>query len=418
MFTVLGNTWALMLGMMLLMVGNGLQGTLIGIRGEIEGFSTIELSIVMSAYFVGFLGASQLVPELIRRVGHVRVFAALASFISAVLIAYPLLTNPIFWSIGRVVIGFCYCGVYITAESWLNNSVDNEKRGQALSLYMIVQMVGIVLAQGVLALGNPNGYSLFIIISILVSISFAPILLSISPAPAFERTKLMTLSRLFTSSPLACVGMFLLGGVFSAQFGMSAVFGAQIGLSLSQISLFVASFYIGAMIFQYPIGWVSDKMDRRLLILLISAASATGSASAYFAGGYFFALVFAAFLVGGLTNPLYSLLIAHANDFIEYEDMTSAAAGLLFVNGVGAVSGPIIIGYAMDAYGSEIFFVIIALLMATLAIYAGYRMTQRATVSDTSSYAAVLPNSTGVAVEIAQEFAFDVTNDDEEKSDA
>ena len=418
MFTVLGNTWALMLGMMLLMVGNGLQGTLIGIRGEIEGFSTIELSIVMSAYFVGFLGASQLVPELIRRVGHVRVFAALASFISAVLIAYPLLTNPIFWSLGRVVIGFCYCGVYITAESWLNNSVDNEKRGQALSLYMIVQMVGIVLAQGVLALGNPNGYSLFIIISILVSISFAPILLSISPAPAFERTKLMTLSRLFTSSPLACVGMFLLGGVFSAQFGMSAVFGAQIGLSLSQISLFVASFYIGAMIFQYPIGWVSDKMDRRLLILLISAASATGSASAYFAGGYFFALVFAAFLVGGLTNPLYSLLIAHANDFIEYEDMASAAAGLLFVNGVGAVSGPIIIGYAMNAFGPEIFFVIIALLMATLAIYAGYRMTQRATVSDTSSYAAVLPNSTGVAVEIAQEFAFDVTNDDEEKSDA
>ena len=418
MFTVLGNTWALMLGMMLLMVGNGLQGTLIGIRGEIEGFSTIELSIVMSAYFVGFLGASQLVPELIRRVGHVRVFAALASFISAVLIAYPLLANPIFWSVGRVVIGFCYCGVYITAESWLNNSVDNEKRGQALSLYMIVQMVGIVSAQGVLALGNPNGYSLFIIISILVSISFAPILLSISPAPAFERTKLMTLSRLFTSSPLACVGMFLLGGVFSAQFGMSAVFGAQIGLSLSQISLFVASFYIGAMIFQYPIGWVSDKMDRRLLILLISAASATGSASAYFAGGYFFALVFAAFLVGGLTNPLYSLLIAHANDFIEYEDMASAAAGLLFVNGVGAVSGPIIIGYAMNAYGPEIFFVIIALLMATLAIYAGYRMTQRATVSDTSSYAAVLPNSTGVAVEIAQEFAFDVTNDDEGKSDA
>ena len=418
MFTVLGNTWAFMLGMMLLMVGNGLQGTLIGIRGEIEGFSTIELSIVMSAYFVGFLGASQLVPELIRRVGHVRVFAALASFISAVLIAYPLLTNPVFWSVGRVVIGFCYCGVYITAESWLNNSVDNEKRGQALSLYMIVQMVGIVSAQGVLALGNPNGYSLFIIISILVSISFAPILLSISPAPAFERTKLMTLSRLFTSSPLACVGMFLLGGVFSAQFGMSAVFGAQIGLSLSQISLFVASFYIGAMIFQYPIGWVSDKMDRRLLILLISAASATGSASAYFAGGYFFALVFAAFLVGGLTNPLYSLLIAHANDFIEYEDMASAAAGLLFVNGVGAVSGPIIIGYAMNAFGPEIFFVIIALLMATLAIYAGYRMTQRATVSDTSSYAAVLPNSTGVAVEIAQEFAFDVTNDDEEKSDA
>ena len=418
MFIVLGNTWALMLGMMLLMVGNGLQGTLIGIRGELEGFSTIELSVVMSAYFVGFLGASRLVPELIRRVGHVRVFAALASFISAVLIAYPLLANPIFWSFGRIVIGFCYCGVYITAESWLNNSVNNDKRGQALSLYMIVQMIGIVSAQGVLALGNPNGYSLFIIISILVSISFAPILLSVSPTPAFERTKPMSLAQLFRRSPLGCVGMFLLGGVFSAQFGMSAVFGSQLGLSLSKISLFVAAFYIGAMIFQYPIGWMSDRMDRRLLILLISASSAGGSVFAYFAGDYFFALVFAAFLVGGLSNPLYSLIIAHANDFIEYEDMASAAAGLLFVNGIGAISGPLIIGYAMNAFGPEIFFVIIFLLMSTLAAYAGYRMTQRATVSDTSVYAAVLPNSTGVAVEIAQEYAFEIANEDDEKSDA
>ena len=359
MFIVLGNTWALMLGMMLLMVGNGLQGTLIGVRGELEGFSTIELSVVMSAYFVGFLGASRLVPELIRRVGHVRVFAALASFISAVLIAYPLLANPIFWSLGRVVIGFCYCGVYITAESWLNNSVNNDNRGQALSLYMIVQMIGIVAAQGVLALGDPKGYSLFIIISILVSISFAPILLSISPTPAFERTKAMSLLQLFKNSPLGCVGMFLLGGVFSAQFGMSAVFGSQIGLSLSQISLFVAAFYIGAMIFQYPIGWISDRMDRRLLILLISAFSAFGSICAYFAGDYFFALVFAAFLVGGLSNPLYSLLIAHANDFIEYEDMASAAAGLLFINGIGAIFGPLIIGYAMESFGAEIFFIII-----------------------------------------------------------
>ena len=334
------------------------------------------------------------------------------------MIAYPLLANPIFWSFGRIVIGFCYCGVYITAESWLNNSVNNDKRGQALSLYMIVQMIGIVSAQGVLALGNPNGYSLFIIISIFVSISFAPILLSVSPTPAFERTKPMSLAQLFRSSPLGCVGMFLLGGVFSAQFGMSAVFGSQIGLSLSKISLFVAAFYIGAMIFQYPIGWMSDRMDRRLLILLISASSAGGSVFAYFAGDYFFALGFAAFLVGGLSNPLYSLIIAHANDFIEYEDMASAAAGLLFVNGIGAISGPLIIGYAMNAFGPEIFFVIIFLLMSTLAAYAGYRMTQRATVSDTSVYAAVLPNSTGVAVEIAQEYAFEIANEDDEKSDA
>jgi MFS family permease len=228
----------------------------------------------------------------------------------------------------------------------------------------------------------------------------------------------MSLLQLFKNSPLGCIGMFLLGGVFSAQFGMSAVFGSQIGLSLSQISLFVAAFYIGAMIFQYPIGWISDRMDRRLLILLISASSALGSVCAYFAGDYFFALVFAAFIVGGLSNPLYSLLIAHANDFIEYEDMASAAAGLLFVNGIGAISGPLIIGYAMESFGAEIFFIIIFLLMVTLAFYAGYRMTQRATVADTAAYAAVLPNSTGVAVEIAQEYAFDIATEDDEKSDA
>ncbi len=169
--------------------GQWSAGTLLGVCGEIEGFSTFEMSIVMSSYFVGFLGASRMVPEMIRRVGHVRVFAALASFISAVLVLYPALPHPIAWSIGRVVIGFAFCGVYVTAESWLNNAATNETRGQALSLYMIAQTVGIVAAQGMLLLADPAGYTLFIIISVLVSISFAPILLSISPTPAFDTTK-------------------------------------------------------------------------------------------------------------------------------------------------------------------------------------------------------------------------------------
>lgn len=130
MFQVLSSAWALLLGMMLLMVGNGLQGTLLGVRGEIEGFSTLEMSIVMSSYFLGFLGGSRLAPEMIRRVGHVRVFAALASFISAVMILYPTLTNPFAWALGRVIIGFCFSGVYVTAESWLNNAATNETRGQ------------------------------------------------------------------------------------------------------------------------------------------------------------------------------------------------------------------------------------------------------------------------------------------------
>ncbi|MEC7962175.1 MAG: MFS transporter, partial [Pseudomonadota bacterium] len=140
MIQILSSAWALFLGLMLLMVGNGLQGTLLGVRGDIEGFSTFEMSIVMSAYFVGFLGGSRMAPEMIRRVGHVRVFAALASMVSAVLILYPVLAHPVAWALGRVVIGFCFSGVYVTAESWINNAADNENRGKALSLYMIVQM--------------------------------------------------------------------------------------------------------------------------------------------------------------------------------------------------------------------------------------------------------------------------------------
>ncbi|MEM7318659.1 MAG: MFS transporter, partial [Pseudomonadota bacterium] len=277
MIQVLSSAWALLLGMGLLMVGNGLQGTILGVRGEIEGFSTLQMSFVMSAYFVGFLGGSRLAPEMIRRVGHVRVFAALASFISAVMIMYPLLTEPVAWVLGRVLIGFCFSGVYVTAESWLNNAANNENRGQALSLYMIVQMSGIIAAQALLLAGDPAGYETFVIASILVSVSFAPILLSISPTPAFDTTKPMTLRDLMDKSPLGCVGMFLLGGVFSAQFGMAAVYGARAELSLVEISTFVAAFYIGAILLQYPLGWFSDRMDRRFLILLVAALGGLGA---------------------------------------------------------------------------------------------------------------------------------------------
>ena len=298
MMAVVSNAWALLLGIMLLMVGNGLQGTLLGVRGEIEGFTTLEMSIVMSAYFVGFLGGSRMAPEMIRRVGHVRVFAALGSFISAVLILYPALTHPIAWTLGRVIIGFCFSGVYVTAESWLNNAATNETRGQTLSAYMIVQMVGIVAAQGLLLVADPSGYALFVIISVLVSVSFAPILLSISPTPAFDTTKPLSLRELYSISPLGCVGMFLLGGVFSAQFGMAAVYGAEAGLTLSQISMFVAAFYIGALVVQYPLGWLSDRMDRRRLIFGASAAGVLFCAVGFISGGQVWFLMLSAFIAG------------------------------------------------------------------------------------------------------------------------
>jgi len=406
--------------MMLLMVGNGLQGTLLGVRGAIEGFGTFEMSVVMSAYFLGFLGGSRLAPDMIRRVGHVRVFAALASFISAVLILYPAMPNSLAWVLGRVIIGFCFSGVYVTAESWLNNSATNENRGQALSLYMIVQMVGIVSAQGLLVLADPSGYVLFVISSVLVSISFAPILLSISPTPAFESTKPMSLKELLRISPLGVIGMFLLGGVFSAQFGMAPVYGSEAGLSIGQISIFVAAFYVGAMVIQYPLGWISDRMDRRLLIMITAALGGAGAVLAMVGGGSFIVLIIAAFLVGGMSNPLYSLLIAYTNDFLDYDDMAAASGGMVFINGLGAISGPIITGWIMSVFGPPGFFLFIALLMGALTLYAAYRMTQRAAPStdETAVYAAIAPGSTQFAVEFAQEYAIEEAQHEEEQDAA
>ncbi|RYG93192.1 MFS transporter [Loktanella sp. IMCC34160] len=420
MIQVFTGSWALFLGMFMLMIGNGLQGTLLGVRGEYEGFSTLSMSLIMSAYFGGFLLSSRMAPQMIRRVGHVRVFAALGSTISAVLILYPALTEPWAWIIGRAVIGFCFCGVYVTAESWLNNAATNENRGKALSLYMIVQMAGIVAAQYIVTLGDINGFILFIVPSVLVSLAFAPILLSIKPTPAFDTTKRMSLKDLIAASPLACVGMFLLGGVYAAQFGMSAVYGSRAGLTIGQISLMVSVIYVAALVLQYPIGWLSDRMDRRLLILGLAAVGGLGGAVAIFFDSYLI-ILFSAAVMGGTSNPLYALLIAYANDYLEHEDMAAASGGLLFINGVGAIAGPLIVGWAMDQVGPEGFWIYVAVLMCGLAIYAAWRMTRRPTVtavSDMVSYAPISASATPVAAELAQEVYIETDLEDQATQNA
>jgi len=416
MLSVIRSSWALLLGLGLLMVGNGLQGTLLGVRGSLEGFSTFQMSLVMSGYFLGFLGGSQMAPELIRRVGHVRVFAALASFISAVLIMYPLVAHPVAWTFLRVLIGFCFSGVYVTAESWLNNASTNENRGKALSLYMVVQMTGIVAAQGILTLGDPSGFVLFIVPSVLVSVAFAPILLSVSPVPPFATAKPLSIRRLFNVSPLGCVGVFLLGGVFSGLFGMSSVYGSQAGMTVSQISMFVAAIYVGGLMLQFPIGWLSDRMDRRQLILVTSALAALTSVFAVAFESYFPVLLAVSFVIGGLANPLYALLIAYTNDYLEYEEMSAASGGLVFINGIGAITGPLATGWIMSMAGPSGFFVFQGVLMALLAAYALYRMTQRAApmVEDTGAYAPILPTATAVAAEVAQEYAIDTAIEEAE----
>ncbi len=400
MFKVLANSWPLLLGVMLLMVGNGMQSTLLGIRGAIEGFSTFHISVVMSAYFVGFLGGSQLAPSLIAKVGHVRVFSALGSLISAILVIYPVAPDWIAWSLMRVVMGFCFSGVYVTAESWLNDTATNETRGKTLSLYMIVQMIGIIASQALMTVSAPDGFVLFVIPSVLVSLSFTPILLSKAPAPTFAATKGMSFAKLFRVSPLGCVGMFLIGGIYAALFGMAAVWGTLAGLSVGEISAFVAAIYLGGLLFQYPIGWLSDRMDRRRLISILALAGAVTTLAGAFNPG--FPLILAvALIAGGIINPLYSLLIAHTNDFIEAREMAGASGGMIFINGLGAITGPMIVGWVIGAVGPGGFFMYVSLLMLLMAIYAAYRMTRRAApVSPgAGSYASLVPTAGAVAVD-------------------
>jgi MFS family permease len=406
---VLSNAWALLLGVLLLMVGNGLQGTLLAVRGDFEGFSATTMSVVMSGYFVGFLIGSRVAPELIRRVGHVRVFAALASFISAVFILYAALPYPWVWVLLRIIVGFCFSGVYVVAESWLNDVATNETRGKALSAYLIVQMAGIISAQALLNVADVNGFVLFALMSVLVSISFGPILLSVSPAPAFEATKAMPLRKLWTISPLGCFGIFMLGGVFAAQFGMAGVYATQQELSIGQLSIFVGTIYVGGLIMQYPLGYISDRMDRRRLIAAVTGFGAISMVVGIPLSEHFSVLLILAFIMGGVANPLYSLLLAYTNDYLEHEDMAAASGGLIFLNGLGAISGPLVVGWLMGNVGPSSFFGFIAALLAITAVYAVYRMTQREAVSvdETGAYTAVSMQASPVTVEAVQEIASD-----------
>lgn len=409
MIQVLSSVWALLLGIVLIMLGNGMHFTLIGLRGGIEGFSATELAVVTSGYFAGFLSGARLTPGMIRRVGHVRVFAALGSFMSAGLIAFPLVAEPWAWTILRVLVGFCMSGIYVTAESWLNDASTNENRGKVLAAYMIAQTLGIIGAQALLNLGDAATSALFIGASILVSVSFAPILLSVSPVPAAEVTRPMSLAALFRGSPLGTVGIFLLGAVYATQSGMGAVFGTQIGMSAAQISLFVAMLFAGALVLQYPIGWLSDRMDRRLLIFGASTLGAACCALGWMAGADLRALMAAAFLAGGVTTPLYALFLAYTNDALSSEDMPAASGGLVLTFGVGAILGPLVAGWAMQGFGPFAFWLSLGGTFAAIALYALYRMTQRATVpaEETESYLGVVPTASPVAVEAAGAWAAD-----------
>jgi len=298
-------------------------------------------------------------------------------------------------------------GIYVTAESWLNDAATNETRGKVLSAYMIAQTLGIIGAQALLTLGDAGTAALFIGASILVSISFSPILLSVGHVPAAEVTRPMPLKELFVGSPLGTVGIFILGSIYATQSGMGAVYGTEIGLTADQIAFFVAMLFAGALVLQYPIGWLSDRIDRRWLIFGASVLGALSCVVGIAIGGGFWPLMASAFFAGGVTTPLYALFLAYTNDNLSVEDMPAASGGLVLTFGVGAILGPLLTGWAMQTAGPIAFWAVLGGSFALIGLYALYRMTQRAAtpVAETESYLSVLPTATPVAVEAAGTWA-------------
>lgn len=344
MTEALRSCWPLLVGIGLMMLGNGLQGSLLGVRANIEGFPTAITGLIMSGYYVGFLFGSVVTPKILESVGHVRVFAALASLASTAALVHAVFPDPYIWVIFRIFTGFSFAGLYIVSESWLNDTATNETRGSILSIYMIITFGGMAGGQFLLNSSDPGGYQLFIVVSVLVSLALIPTALTASPMPSMEAPDKLGIRKLYKISPLGVVGVIIVGITQGAFFAMAAVYGGLIGLTVGQISFFISLSVIGGALMQLPIGKLSDIIDRRKVLMLTAAVTAVAAIAMYNVEGLSNKLWFMGFSVifGGFCMPLYSLCLAHTNDHLEPNQMVAASSGLIFLNGVGAIIGQLL----------------------------------------------------------------------------
>lgn len=406
MLKIIAPLWALFLGIGFLKLGVGLQGILLGVRAGIEGFPTTITGLVMSIYFVGFLAGSLATPKLVYRVGHVRVFAALASLASVAVLLHSVFVSPVAWSLFRLVTGFCFSGLYVTVESWLNNSATNDNRGQILSIYMVVQLAGMAGGQFLINLDGPEGFSLFILVSALVSLALIPILLSVVPAPSMTVTSPLGFRALLRASPLGWVGGLGSGAVNGALFGMGAVYAEKMGWPLHLVSLFMVVVILGGVLSQWPLGRLSDRMPRRVVITVVTTASALVAAIGALNQGMGSAgLLALAALFGALSLPLYSLAMAITNDHIKPEQMVAAGSSFVTVSGLGSIAGPVFSGAAMVFLGPGGFFWYLAAVNASIAAFSLYRAAVKPPlpVTEQSAYAPLPPRASPEAVRLLQD---------------
>lgn len=407
MISVVSSSWALFLGMAFLMIGNGLQGSLLGVRASIEAFPTTVTGLLMSAFYLGFLAGSMLTPKMVIRVGHVRVFGALASLASTAILFHALFVNPATWGVMRLISGLCYAGLYVVAESWLNEQATNETRGQLLSVYMVISYGGMATGQVLLNVGDPSRAGLFMLVSILVSLAVIPMLLSTTRGPGLEAPAPISIKEVYKASPTGVVSAFMNGILLGGSVGMGAVYAGLAGLNLAQISLFMIMLFVGGVCFQWPIGRLSDRYDRRNVLTTVTFAAAAVAIIANLVAHSFIALLAASFLFGGMLMPMYSLALAYANDHLETEQMVAASGTLVLVGGVGAFLGPTLVAAAMDVFGPEGFFWALSSVHTVLGLFILYRMTQRPALplDEQGSYVAMPSRITTVAGEMFGEYA-------------
>jgi MFS family permease len=378
MWTTIRSLFSLLLSYGMLMMGNSMISILLGIRSKLEGFSTEVTGFIMSGFFVGMLVGALFAVRVVSSVGHIRAFAAFASIMSVAVLAHVLYLDPIVWFLLRIVTGFCMAGMVMVVESWVNERSINKMRGQILSLYMITNYLCAGLGQLTMMIGNPAQFQLFVFASMIYSLALVPILLTRASAPKPTSPKRMNIQNLFSISPVGVFGMICAGMANSSLISMGAVFARESGLSVAQISLFMAVAILAGMVLQYPIGRFSDKFDRRLVLVISALASGFAAIAVIWATGQTMViLIIAIALYGGFSYTIYPLCSSQVNDLADPKLLVQVAAGLLIAYGVGASIGPILTAYSMVLYGPNGFFLFLIFINSVLIIFTIIRILQR-----------------------------------------
>jgi len=369
---------SLLLGIGLLMLGNGLLGTLLGVRMALAELSPITIGLVMAGYFMGLALGALLGHGVIAAVGHIRAFSAFASLYSAVSLAHAFLFEPLFWCLLRILQGFCMAGLFMCVESWLNVRATNETRGQIMSVYMIVLYAAQGLGQYFLTQGAPDGFMLYALVSAIVSLAVVPVALTGLPAPPSPQPTRLSLRRLYLVSPLGMFGAFASGLVVGAFYGMGPAFAPMAGMDLAETALFMALVILGGLAMQWPIGRLSDSIDRRAVILGAAVAVAVISLGlALAAGRSHTGVLIGGILFGACGFVLYPLSVAHANDVIEPGEFVALAAGLLLAYSFGAIGGPIGAAAVMAFSGPGGLFLFTAVVAGAAGGFTLWRIKQR-----------------------------------------